>query len=170
MEVRPAGPADAPRIRALFVAARDGGRFAEWGGIHDQSEADAREDIARDGRDLWLAHDDAGVACGWVRCERTGWTGDPERPGQSVEVWRFALGVFDPALGGLAFSRLYLGACRAAAEAHPDAIWEGSVAAGGALDRLWRARLADVRTERDEHGVRCAYYRMPGRAFLARVP
>ncbi|MDE3097009.1 MAG: hypothetical protein KGK07_13555 [Chloroflexota bacterium] len=170
MDIRPATDADIAEAAALFAAARRGGRFDEWGSVREQGEADAREDIATDGRDLWMVHDDAGAVRGWVRCVRTGWTADPERPGHAVEVWRFALGAFDPALSGLTFSRLYLGACRAAAEAHPDAIWEGSVVAGGALDRLWRARLGDVRTERDERGVREAYYRMPGRAFLARFP
>ncbi|MHB8502634.1 MAG: hypothetical protein ACYDHE_17060 [Candidatus Acidiferrales bacterium] len=166
MNVRPATVADVPRIRALFVAAHAAGTFGEWrapGGpdIREDSENDAHDDIARDDRELWAAYDDAGALRGYVRCTLSG-------SEAGTEVWKLALGVFDPALTGRTFQRLYFGACLAAVLAHPDAIWEGSVVAGSASDRMWQARLpADARSERNVHGIREAYYQMPGRAFLA---
>ncbi|MDE1871776.1 MAG: hypothetical protein KGI06_06080 [Candidatus Micrarchaeota archaeon] len=171
MNVRPA--TDIAEVGRLFAAARDAGTFGEWGGVRDQGEQDAREDIAQDGRELWMVHDDAGAARGWLRCVQAGQRADAA--GTPRLVWRYALYVLDPTLPPMTFARLYLGACKRVALAHPEAIMEGSVVAGGALDRLWQRYIADWRELRDEPRagggtLRAAYYHGPAAEFAARLP
>ncbi len=158
MNVRRARIDDGPAFVRAFQNRR--GAFAEWGGVHDHTDEIAANLADPQHSELWAVED--GTVRGWVRM-----VGPKLYGGQTL--WTYALGVIDAS--GVEFARLYLGAVKRIAEAHAGDLLDGSVVAGGALDRLWRRRIGAYRTVRE--GPRTgggtlteAYYLMPAEAVV----
>lgn len=167
MDVRHAVPADLPRLRALYGAARQAGAYREWGsgraddaGIAEMDDLDGA--LAHWRHEVWVVEDDQRQTRGYVRAAFLGrmLPDEGER-----DLWRLVLGVIDPRLDALTWVRLYLGAVRAVVARHPQALWEGSVVADGPSDRLWQRYFAGERVVVGELAV----YRSPAETVLARL-
>lgn len=154
-----------PQLRSIFQAAVAAGTFTEWGGINDYSVTLLGLIVNDPNQRLFGAFDDTNVLRGVVHAAHVGTVdGSP--------LWEFICGIYDPTLTTLTFSRLYLGAVKAVAQAFPAITFVGKVVAGGTLDRLWQPRIGGFRqtgtiTGRNGQQIAVAIYTVPADTIAA---